>query len=463
MKKRVIAAAMAFAIIAVTIFPLKASAVGPAVGLIESAFASYAVSSGYRFTSEEMDDNIFLGMFKEIYDDFITVSSALGETIRSWDDYTENDVYIDNNGQIVIGYGVAQDWNGALEWIQSRYNIVEGETTETEIIATTPGAFIFPEYQATGTVQIQEIGTGIGFVDFCLGLNPVNITFSSTARQTLENFVSNNTGKILFVYMRREPYTSTSNGGLMVRAVSVPNNGVMTLGGSYYSEYVVAGNCVPVGSNEFRVDSMSNASSNFAVFQGVFPNNKYITYSGLWVTQETAVEGLNAYIPTAITDVAGTATEDDSIVIGVGAVSGATTDSISDIVADGIRAGTLDPIVSITATDVIDTPVQPYPDVDGLGLPSLGAALVSRFPFCIPWDFVSTVQVLNAEPQAPYFQFDIMPSRVRNYVGITGSTNVTIDLSGQEYSKIGEICRWGSLIGFCFGLALLTKRMIWTS
>lgn len=71
--------------------------------------------------------------------------------------------------------------------------------------------------------------------------------------------------------------------------------------------------------------------------------------------------------------------------------------------------------MSITAESVIDTPVQPYPDIDGLGLPELGAALVSRFPFCIPWDFVDTVRLLNAEPVAPDIAVDLFPllSRVK--------------------------------------------------
>lgn len=54
------------------------------------------------------------------------------------------------------------------------------------------------------------------------------------------------------------------------------------------------------------------------------------------------------------------------------------------MVAQGIKAQTLNPSVSITAEAVIDTPVQPYPDIDGLGLPELGAALVERFPSAFP-------------------------------------------------------------------------------
>ena len=116
--------------------------------------------------------------------------------------------------------------------------------------------------------------------------------------------------------------------------------------------------------------------------------------------------------------------------------------------------------------DTAEVPVDPppeeeTPDIEGLGLPALGAALITRFPFSIPWDIYKGVSLLAAPPKAPYFEVDFLEPIAYRVGGWRGNTTIVLDFS--EYEVIGQICRWTSTIGFCLFLASATKRLIWTA
>lgn len=141
-----------------------------------------------------------------------------------------------------------------------------------------------------------------------------------------------------------------------------------------------------------------------------------------------------------------------------------TPDAFADSVIGGVQAGDLTAEAEIVdVTDVpIDPPVEPTaPDIDGLGLPALGAALVSRFPFSIPWDVAKGVQLLAAPAQAPYWEVDLLAPISYRVGGWQGDTTIVIDMS--EFEIIGQLSRWASTIGFCLLLAAGTKRLIWTA
>lgn len=141
-----------------------------------------------------------------------------------------------------------------------------------------------------------------------------------------------------------------------------------------------------------------------------------------------------------------------------------TPDALTDSVIGGIQAGDLTAEAEIVdAVDVpIDPPVEPTaPDIDGLGLPALGAALVSRFPFSIPWDVAKGVQLLAAPPKAPYWEVDFLAPISYRVGGWQGDTTFVVDMS--EFEIIGQLSRWTSTIGFCLLLASGTKRLIWTA
>lgn len=159
-----------------------------------------------------------------------------------------------------------------------------------------------------------------------------------------------------------------------------------------------------------------------------------------------------------------TALEDgQSIALDVGATQSMELQEILQGILDAILAGDL--AASAEIVDAAEVPVDPpageLPDVDGLGLPALGAALTSRFPFSIPWDVYKGVTLLAAPPKAPYFEVDFFEPIGHLVGGWQGSTKIVLDMS--EYEIIGQVCRWTSTIGFCLMLATGTKRLIWTA
>lgn len=145
----------------------------------------------------------------------------------------------------------------------------------------------------------------------------------------------------------------------------------------------------------------------------------------------------------------------------MGAATTMDLDQVLQGVLDGVLEGTLTSTMAIAEEAVVDPPAGEITDVDNLGLPVLGQALTSRFPFSIPWDFFRAVQLLAAPAKAPYFEVDFMEPLADDVGGWQGDTTVILDFS--EYAIIGQISRWTSTIGFCLMLAGATKRLIWTA
>lgn len=152
-----------------------------------------------------------------------------------------------------------------------------------------------------------------------------------------------------------------------------------------------------------------------------------------------------------------------------------TPEAFADDVIGSVIDGTLTADAEIV--DVTDVPVDPpvvepttppiepelpdVPDIDGLGLSALGAAVVTRFPFSIPWDVAHGVQLLAAPAKAPYWEVDLLEPIAYRVGGWQGDTTIVIDMS--KFEIIGQLSRWTSTIGFCLILASGTKRLIWTA
>jgi len=155
--------------------------------------------------------------------------------------------------------------------------------------------------------------------------------------------------------------------------------------------------------------------------------------------------------------------EGQSVALDVGATQSMEIQEILQGILDAILAGNLSATAEIVdeAAVPVDPPAETLPDVDGLGLPALGVALTSRFPFSIPWDVYKGISLLAAPAKAPYFEVDFMAPIADEVGGWKGSTRIVLDFS--EFEIIGQVCRWTSTIGFCLMLATATKRLIWTA
>jgi hypothetical protein len=78
--------------------------------------------------------------------------------------------------------------------------------------------------------------------------------------------------------------------------------------------------------------------------------------------------------------------------------------------------------------------------------------LKSKFPFCIPFDFVSFVTVLSADPVTPKFDWTFTVPQLNL------SVPLVIDLT--PYDDVAKNVRRFQLIIFCIGLVLITRNII---
>lgn len=149
----------------------------------------------------------------------------------------------------------------------------------------------------------------------------------------------------------------------------------------------------------------------------------------------------------------------------VGAV---TLPVVGALTREDVLVGTLDP--DVPAESAVPTTAPAEGDKVGdialedvaAAQPSLSAVFVSKFPFCIPWDFVQAVKLLASSPKAPVIEFDPLAKLEPLFGGRSrGDTTVTLDMSDYEY--LGGFCRWITTIMFCAALIGLTKKLIWTA
>lgn len=113
-----------------------------------------------------------------------------------------------------------------------------------------------------------------------------------------------------------------------------------------------------------------------------------------------------------------------------------------------------------TAATAAEGEVTPdYTDFDlgKLDFNGLRALITTRFPFCIPWDFVRIIELFVAEPEAPHWEVDLLPIDALDGI----DTTVSLDLG--DYPIVGTVSRWFCIIDLCLGLVFCTKKLIWTA
>ena len=99
----------------------------------------------------------------------------------------------------------------------------------------------------------------------------------------------------------------------------------------------------------------------------------------------------------------------------------------------------------IPTTEPVPTPFPPG-DIDKYQTPSL----TNVFPFCVPYDVVKFFGVLNAEPIAPKWTFDL-----NNF-----SEGYKFSIDMKDYETIIVVFRYGMLGLFIIGLILITRYIV---
>lgn len=137
---------------------------------------------------------------------------------------------------------------------------------------------------------------------------------------------------------------------------------------------------------------------------------------------------------------------------------------INDQVRTQTQAQEVGQSIADTATDAVANEAvnagrdisMPHPNLPNLNMPS---AFIKKFPFCLPWDIYSCVQMFTAAPVTPKFQIPFYKGKA---FGQNVDWEITIDV-GQfdKDGNIGNICRWFSRLLTVVGLIFLTKKLIW--
>lgn len=95
-----------------------------------------------------------------------------------------------------------------------------------------------------------------------------------------------------------------------------------------------------------------------------------------------------------------------------------------------------------------DKPIVNWPSAGDISLPKL---IISKFPFCIPFDVARLIGLLEADPKTPVFHVPLK-------VGTILNEEIVLDLS--QWDNAVRIIRWGELIAFVAGLVLVTRNYI---
>ena len=95
-----------------------------------------------------------------------------------------------------------------------------------------------------------------------------------------------------------------------------------------------------------------------------------------------------------------------------------------------------------------DKPSVNWPSAGDISLPKL---IISKFPFCIPFDVARLIGLLEADPKTPVFHVPLK-------VGTILDEEIVLDLS--QWDNAVRIIRWGELIAFVAGLVLVTRNYI---
>lgn len=101
------------------------------------------------------------------------------------------------------------------------------------------------------------------------------------------------------------------------------------------------------------------------------------------------------------------------------------------------------------------------PDSDDTNLDNYKADLRDVFPFCIPFDLIHLLNVLDAEPEAPVFKIPIDLEAVNPFTGdqiVDYHDEMVIDLS--DYDDAIKVIRILEIIAFLLGLMLITRQQM---
>lgn len=409
------------------------------IGSVAALAASYLCACGLPLVTQGMDRDALVSNVQRLIQEFLDTELG-GITIQDWLGNVWDLAVI--AGKLLLGRPLTDEFVSFAQWVAGKYAVQAGENIVYE---GKNGFFSFSDndsdfsllFNYPYSVKIQKryyISDGnVVYQRFCnVPAGSYVLRYSSVIRPAPSD--------AFFLYEVSFPTT--------IKPVKIEQDGDFYI--SYYT--LTESLSVPF---YFRW----LGESKYLDVGSVYPidtSTSYFKYADV-VDEVLSIDRAESmsYIPEGIV-------AEQGIALDVGAEATMDLDQVLGGVLDDVIAGELTSTMTAADEATENPPVEEeITDVDNLGLPALGAALTSRFPFSIPWDFFRAVQLLAAPAKAPYFEVDFMEPLADDVGGWNGSTTVILDFS--EYAIIGQISRWTSTIGFCLMLAGATKRLIWTA
>lgn len=111
-------------------------------------------------------------------------------------------------------------------------------------------------------------------------------------------------------------------------------------------------------------------------------------------------------------------------------------------------------VENVAADSLVEVKPESLVDDD-----TLTGLFVTKFPWCIPFDLYFAISAFAADPVTPEFEIDLFEGVSWDSLDLSG-TEMT--LSFEAFERVAAVTRWSTLIVYCAGLAMITKRMIWS-
>lgn len=393
------------------------------IGSVAALAASYLCACGLPLVTQGMDRDALVSNVQRLIQEFLDTELG-GITIQDWLGSVWDLAVI--AGKLIMGRPLTEEFVSFAQWVAGKYATQVGENTvysDFGLSLADGSFFYFSEVTWPYDFLLHSVGTTL--------VEPLStpIVFSNGASISMR---IESDGYFYFAFF-------DSDGQPLSELYFACDGRIWTIARR-----------LDTGDTLYFLGYIEN--KKFKLVRGL--SDSYISNLGIVGDESLSIDRSPSmsYIPEGA---------EQGIALDVGAAATMDLDMVLQGVLDDVLAGELTSTMEAAGEAVVDPPAEDIPDVDNLGLPALGAALTSRFPFSIPWDFFRAIKLLAAPAKAPYFEVDFMEPLADDVGGWQGDTTVILDFS--EYAIIGQISRWTSTIGFCLMLAGATKRLIWTA
>ncbi len=487
MKKRIAAAALAVVLMVNIVGDHTRARAEPAtitalaaIGIL--AFNLLGLMSGrYDDTAEAI--GVFLEDGVEGWQDaFIGSEDTPSWFATGWNDiftacsdwFESGEISLDENGLIAMNYDQYLTLcNNMIKYVD--YDIYLGMDVNHTLLSAAEGSDILIQ-SALNSISFYNEDNGISFIPCFYSSD--EIYFSGCYIYSLFNY--NDAQTSLYV----DYYVSYKSGGTLVNGLSgsfpLDSNGMNGFFSkykpyfSYLSNTITLDRCDSDGiivertgviNNWYTLDNGSLVSFNYADIgdylnfgylcvdghaRGTFYNNVITSYSA---TPDTSQLNDLSDPLAPVLDV----TDNPSLII----------DTDPDIV---------NPVDSVTVSDIpgqADIPLSDLMETLDLDI-DIPSVLATKFPFCIPFDFIRILSVLCADPKAPVFVIPLStdPENLKGFEG-----NQTIGDIPEDFTPMFEIdeeividlsviplvqpvCYAIFIIGFVVMLIMITSKMI---